>query len=227
MKRQLVLFGGNSDIAQEFIRNTHDDTQLTIFSRNYNGTIPENARVYELDITAEKPSREQLPERIDGLVYFPGTVRLKPFKALKAEDFAEDFSINVQGAIQAIQAVLKNFNEDSSIVLFSTVAVQRGMNYHSSVAASKGAIEGLTRSLAAELAPKIRVNAIAPSITETKIAERFINTDEKKENSAQRHPLKRIGEAADIANMIDFLLSHKSSWITGQVMAVDGGLSSI
>ena len=227
MKRQLVLFGGNSDIAQEFIRNTHDDTQLTIFSRNYNGTIPENAHVYELDITTEKPSREQLPERIDGLVYFPGTVRLKPFKALKAEDFAEDFSINVQGAIQAIQVVLKNFNEDSSIVLFSTVAVQRGMNYHSSVVASKGAIEGLTRSLAAELAPKIRVNAIAPSITETKIAERFINTDEKKENSARRHPLKRIGEATDIANMIDFLLSHKSSWITGQVMAVDGGLSSI
>lgn len=227
MKRQLVLFGGNSDIAQEFIRNAHDDIQFTIFSRNYEGAARKNAKVYELDITTMKPSREQLPEKIEGLVYFPGTVRLKPFKALKAEDFAEDFSINVQGAIQAIQAVLKKLNENSSIVLFSTVAVQRGMNYHSSVAASKGAIEGLTRSLAAELAPKIRVNAIAPSITETKIAERFINTDEKKVNSAQRHPLKRIGKPADIANMIDFLLSHKSSWITGQILAVDGGLSSI
>ncbi len=117
--------------------------------------------------------------------------------------------------------------ENSSIVLFSTVAVQTGLPFHTQVAASKGAIEGLTKALAAELAPKVRVNCIAPSLTNTPLAASLLNTDQKVEANAQRHPLKRIGSTEDIANMAMFLLSDKASWITGQILHVDGGMSSI
>jgi NAD(P)-dependent dehydrogenase (short-subunit alcohol dehydrogenase family) len=117
--------------------------------------------------------------------------------------------------------------ENASIVLFSTLAVQTGLNFHTQVAASKGAIEGLTKSLAAEFAPKIRVNCIAPSLTNTPLAASLVNTDQKMDASAQRHPLKRIGTTADIANMAAFLLSEKASWITGQILHVDGGMSSL
>jgi NAD(P)-dependent dehydrogenase (short-subunit alcohol dehydrogenase family) len=122
---------------------------------------------------------------------------------------------------------LKKAEEGSSIVLFSTVAVQTGMSYHASIASAKGAIEGLTRSLAAELAPKIRVNAIAPSLTDTPLASQLLTNDQRRQASAERHPLKRIGEEQDIANMATFLLDESSSWMTGQILAVDGGMSSV
>ena len=137
--------------------------------------------------------------------------------------------MQVLGAIKAIQMVLPILkkSEQASILLFSTVAVQSGFNFHSQVSVSKGAIEGLTKSLAAELAPSIRVNAIAPSLTDTPLAAKLLNTDQKREANAQRHPLKRIGTAEDIAETAAFLLSRKSSWITGQIIHVDGGMSSI
>ena len=116
---------------------------------------------------------------------------------------------------------------NASIVLFSTVAVQSGLPFHTQVAASKGALEGLTKALAAELAPTIRVNCIAPSLTDTPLAASLLNTEQKKEAIALRHPLKRIGTAGDIANMASFLLSPKASWITGQILHVDGGMSSL
>lgn len=170
-----------------------------------------------------------LPEHLDGVVYAPGTINLKPFRALKADDFRNDFEINVVGAVKVIQAALKALknSKQASILLFSTVAVGQGMSYHSSVAASKAAVEGLTRSLSAELAPGIRVNAIAPSLTETPLAARLLSTPEKIESSAKRHPLQRIGQADDIAALGCFLLGDEASWITGQVMAVDGGLSRV
>jgi NAD(P)-dependent dehydrogenase (short-subunit alcohol dehydrogenase family) len=137
-----------------------------------------------------------------------------------------DFEINVLGAVHSIQKYSVNLNDGSGIVLFSTVAVQLGMPFHSSVSICKGAIEGLTRALAAEYSPKVRVNCIAPSLTNTKLAEKYLSTPEKREASAQRHPLKRVGDTADLAKAVVFLLSD-SPWITGQVIAVDGGISRL
>lgn len=170
-----------------------------------------------------------LPETLDGLVYCPGTINLKPFARTKQEDFLEDYKLQVLGAVACIQACLPKLkkSESASLVLFSTVAVKMGFSYHSIVSASKGAIEGLTKSLAAELAPGIRVNCIAPSITNTPLAKNLLNTPEKIEANAQRHPLKKIGQPEDIAQLAAFLLSEESQWITGQTLHIDGGMSSI
>lgn len=170
-----------------------------------------------------------LPEVFDGVVYCPGTINLKPFGRLTAQDFKEDYEVNVLGAVKVLQAVLPKLKNSpsASVVLFSTVAVQTGMPFHASVAAAKGAVEGLVRSLAAEWSPKIRVNAIAPSLTQTPLAEKLTSTPEKIEASAKRHPLQRIGQPQDVAEAALFLLSEKSSWMTGEVIAVDGGMSTI
>jgi NAD(P)-dependent dehydrogenase (short-subunit alcohol dehydrogenase family) len=178
---------------------------------------------------AEGQEELALPDSLDGLVYCPGSINLKPFARIKPEDFLQDFNLQVAGAVKLIQQCLPSLRKStqSSIILFSTVAVQKGLPFHSQVSASKGAIEGLTRALAAEFAPSIRVNCIAPSLTDTPLAAGLLNTDQKKEANAQRHPLKRVGEPRDLAEMAAFLLSPKSSWITGQVIGVDGGMGSL
>ncbi len=170
-----------------------------------------------------------LPETLDGLVYCPGAVNLKPFARIKPEDFIKDYELQVLGAIKIIQQILPKLKavDLSSIVLFSTVAVQSGYNFHSLVASSKGAIEGLTKSLAAEFAPKIRVNCIAPSITMTPLVAGLLNTDDKIQTTAAKHPLKKIGSATDVAHLVEFLVTDKSSWITGQVFHIDGGMSTL
>jgi NAD(P)-dependent dehydrogenase (short-subunit alcohol dehydrogenase family) len=170
-----------------------------------------------------------LPEKLDGIAYCPGSINLKPFARIKPEDFLDDYALQVVGAVKILQAVASKLKAsgNASVVLFSTVAVQLGFNFHTQVAASKGAIEGLTKSLAAEWAPIIRVNAIAPSITDTPLASKLLGSDDKKEANAQRHPLKKIGSPEDIAGMASFLLSDQSSWMTGQVLHLDGGMSSI
>ncbi len=169
-----------------------------------------------------------IPDELDGLVYCPGTINLKPFHRIKPSDFLEELNINFMGAVKSIQQSLNALKKgnNSSIVLFSTIAVQNGMPFHAGIASAKGAIEGLTRSLAAEFAPLIRVNAIAPSITDTPLAGKLLGTDDKKEASANRHPLKKVGTVSDIVHAADFLLSNKSSWMTGQIMHIDGGMSS-
>ncbi|MDF1694377.1 MAG: SDR family NAD(P)-dependent oxidoreductase [Saprospiraceae bacterium] len=182
------------------------------------------------DILEEDFPAEALPEKIDALIYCPGSINLKPLRSLSAQMFREDYELNVIGAVKAIKAALKALKKADgtpSIVLFSTVAVQQGMAFHGSVAAAKGAIEGLTRSLAAELSPRIRVNCIAPSLVNTPLASHILSSEERVTASNNRHPLKRIGEAKDIAQTAVFLASEQSSWITGQVIGVDGGLSRL
>lgn len=187
----------------------------------------ENLHYHALDVMSDQYELSFLPDKIDGLVYCPGSIVLKPFHRIKAEDFVNDYQLQTIGAIKTIQAVLPRLKEsgNGSVVLFSTLAVQTGLNFHSMVASSKGAIEGLSRALAAEFAPSIRVNCIAPSLTDTPLAASLLNTEEKKLANAQRHPLKRVGSAEDISNLACFLLSEKSSWMTGQILHLDGGMS--
>lgn len=182
-----------------------------------------------LNVLDENISLDFLPESLDGLVYCPGSINLRPFERIKPSDFVADFNLQVTGAVKIIQAALPKLKkaENASIVLFSTVAVQTGFPFHTQVSASKGAIEGLTRALAAEFAPKIRVNCIAPSLTDTPLAASLLNTDQKREANAMSHPLKKTGTPENIADMAEFLLSEKGSWITGQIFHVDGGMSSL
>ncbi|MDE3236653.1 MAG: SDR family oxidoreductase [Bacteroidota bacterium] len=188
-----------------------------------------NTSYHYLNVLDEVIDVSFLPDQLDGLAYCVGAINLKPFTRIQPADFIADYQVQVIGAIKLIQACLPKLkqSEQASIVLFSTVAAQTGFNFHSMVSASKGAIEGLTKALAAELAPKIRVNCIAPSITQTPLAQPILNTPEKIEANALRHPLKRIGSSNDIANAATFLLSKNSSWITGQVLHVDGGIGDL
>ena len=171
----------------------------------------------------------EIPDELDGFVYCPGTINLKPFRSLTDEDFLKDLQVNLLGATRALQLALPALNKSSSasVVLFSTVAVKTGMPFHASIAAAKGAVEGLTRSLAAEWAPKIRVNAIAPSLTDTRLAAPLLGDDKRREAAAGRHPLKSIGQPEHVAELVAYLLSDASKFTTGQIMRPDGGLSSI
>jgi NAD(P)-dependent dehydrogenase (short-subunit alcohol dehydrogenase family) len=223
--------GGSSGIGYEVVKKlTSDDNMVYVISRNPD-TIDDSDNVIKIcyDVTSSDEKFPAIEVPLKGLVYCPGTINLKPLKGLKLKDFLDDFTVNAMGAARAIQNYLSCLTKEkqSSIVLFSTVAVQTGMAYHTSVAMAKGAVEGLTKSLAAELAPKIRVNAIAPSITDTRLAKRLLSSEDKRYASASRHPLKKIGNPQEIASSVTFLLSDDSSWITGQIMHTDGGISCI
>ncbi|MBS3807580.1 MAG: SDR family oxidoreductase [Bacteroidales bacterium] len=228
MEKSILIVGAASAMGQELVRQ-----QLQAGHSVYTTSRKALEKQGEKHIHAQFNIVESdfpegfLPDSLDGLVYLPGTINLKPFRALKPEAFLEDFQVNVMGGIKTIHKIQKSFNPGSSIVMFSTVAVQRGMAYHSSVAVSKGAVEGLVRTLAAELAPKVRVNAIAPSLTHTPMSERMINTDDKLKAMKERHPLKEIGQPRDMASMVSYLLSDNARWITGQIMHIDGGLSTL
>ena len=231
MANQYVVVGGSSGIGLSLtMQLVNDGHQVYVISRT-TGRLTAHPNLTHLacNVLEDPIPIDLLPDAIHGLAYCPGSINLKPFRGLKPEQFLADFNINVIGAVKVLQALQKPLKKagESSIVFFSTVAVQQGMPFHASIAAAKGAIEGITRSLAAEWAPKIRVNCIAPSLTDTPMASRLLSSDDKREASANRHPLKKVGSPEDVAAFAKILLSQTSSWVTGQVFGIDGGLSSV
>lgn len=228
---QYLIIGASGGIGQELAKQLAGSGKQVIatFCKNEPTVEHPLIRYHYLNVLEDTPSIDFIPDELAGFAYCPGSITLRPFERIKPADFESDYKLQVLGAIKLLQLVLPGLKKSSnaSIVLFSTVAVKTGLPFHTQVAASKGAIEGLTRSLAAEYAPKIRVNCIAPSLTDTPLAASFLNNEQKRDANALRHPLKRIGTAEDIANMAAFLLSEKASWITGQILAVDGGISSL
>lgn len=227
----ILIIGASSGIGQALAKELISEGYQVYGTFNKTTSLSTDgfSKIQPLNVLDENLDFSFLPDSLDGLVYCPGAVNLKPFARIKPEDFVADYQLQLVGAVKVIQACLPKLKNSptASIVLFSTVAVQTGFNFHSLVASSKGAVEGLTKALAAEFAPKIRVNCIAPSITDTPLAVALLNTDEKKEANAQRHPLKKIGKPEDLASLAAFLLSEKSSWITGQVLHADGGMSTL
>ncbi len=230
MKRRYLIVGASKGIGNAIARMlSAEGNEVIGLSRTEGGLANlDNATFYQYDATLNDGFPE-IEGAIDGVVYCPGSINLRPFNRLTEKDFSDDLTINLLGAVRVIQRVLPNLKQSAtpSIVLFSTVAVQTGMGFHSSVSAAKGAVEGLTRSLAAELAPAVRVNCIAPSLTDTPLTERLLNTPEKRDASAARHPLRKVGTPDDIASMAAFLLSEKAAFITGQIIHIDGGMSAI
>jgi NAD(P)-dependent dehydrogenase (short-subunit alcohol dehydrogenase family) len=229
MKNYLII-GASTGIGLALAKNLQANGAKVYGT--YNATEPSTEltgiEMIHYNVLESSPLNLNLTQ-LDGLVYCPGAINLKPFTRTKIEDFSQDFDLQVLGGIRVIQQflpLLKN-SPDASIILFSTVAVGHGYPFHSIVSVSKGAIEGLTKALAAELSPTVRVNCIAPSLTNTPLAKHLLNTEEKVLANANRHPLKKIGQPEDSAAMAEFLLSDKAKWITGQVIAVDGGISTL
>ena len=228
--KNIFIVGGSNGIGLSLIKEIYVKNNVYSASRNNTNLIDYDVNHIQYDsVNDEDLDVSLLPDKIDGFVYCPGSINLRPFNALKIESFLEDYKINFLGAVKSLQKILPFMkkSDNASIVFFSTVAVSTGMPFHSSVSSSKGGIEGLTRSLAAEFAPKIRVNSIAPSIVKTNLSEKFLNSDLKLEKSGQRHPLGRIGKVEEISKLAAYLLSDNSSWITGQVIKIDGGIGSI
>jgi 3-oxoacyl-[acyl-carrier protein] reductase len=227
--KNILLIGGSYGIGLAIAKELQFENKVFIASRTNENIADLHVTHIPFGATTDTLDTSKLPEVIDGLVYCPGSINLRPFKGLKPESFESDLQINFISLVKVIQTVLPNLtaSNQSSIVMFSTVAVKMGMPFHTSVSASKGAIEGFAKALAAEYAPKIRVNVIAPSLTDTPLANKFLNSEEKKEKSAARNPMKKVGTSQDIAQMASFLLSEKSNWISGQIFHVDGGMSTL
>ncbi|MEM9941416.1 MAG: SDR family oxidoreductase [Planctomycetota bacterium] len=229
--KNYVVAGGSSGIGFGIVERLVTAGNSVIVLSRTNEKLQTMQGVQHLSIDFSDPECVvgDLPAEIDGVVYAPGSLNLRSFRGLKPDDFRKDFEINIIGAVKLLQAALKGLKavQQSSVVMFSTVAVEQGMAVHSSIAASKGAVEGLVKSLAAELAPKIRFNCVAPALTDTPLTTRFFSDAEKAAAMGEKYALKRTGTVDDMAEAALFLLGEKSSWITGQVLGVDGGMSSL
>lgn len=227
MSKNILLIGGSHGIGFEMAKVLHSNYTVYIASRTNEELYNLDVNYISFDATTETLDESQLPEELHGFAYCPGSINLKPLKMLSIDVFKEEMELNFFSLVKVVKTIMPRMAKDSSMVFFSTVAVSTGMPFHTSVAAAKGAIEGFAKSLAAEFAPKVRVNCIAPSLVDTPLAGRLLNNDKKREMMSQRHPLKRVGNAEDIANIAVFLLSEKSSWMTGQIVGVDGGMSTL
>jgi NAD(P)-dependent dehydrogenase (short-subunit alcohol dehydrogenase family) len=223
--RKIVVVGGSKGIGHAIVQSLIEENLVINISRTAPLQPHANLTHYSCDILID-----DLPEieAVDTLIYCPGSINLKPISRLKLEDFREDFEINVIGAVKAVQKYLPKLKngENPSILLFSTVAAKLGMPYHASVAAAKSAVEGLAKSLGAELAPIIRVNAIAPTVTETDLASKLLRNEKMVENITDRHPLKKFLKPQEVADMATFLISDKAKSISGQIFELDCGIVS-
>jgi NAD(P)-dependent dehydrogenase (short-subunit alcohol dehydrogenase family) len=229
MTKNILIIGASSDIGLEICKLANADGHNIYATSRDDASANNFDNFIQLDPNKSLDVLDDLPEDIDGLVYCPGTINLRSLQRLTLEDIKNEMEVNFYGAFNIIKKVLPNLkkNDGASVVLFSTVAVKTGMPMHSSIAAAKGAVEGLAKSLAAELAPRVAINCVAPSIVDTKLAANILSTDERKQASADRHPLKTIGTINSIANSAYFLLQAKENWISGQIFRPDGGLSAL
>ena len=232
--KTILVVGGSSGIGAEVVRRLVEARQeVLVVSRQSSEMLADlGCRHLSLDVTGDDLTELKafIPNELHGVVYCPGSITLKPFQSLKVEDFMRDYQVNLLGAVKVLQAALPALRRSSraSVVLFSTVATGAGMSYHAAIVSAKAAVEGLSLSLAAEYARTgIRFNVVAPSLTDTRLAASLLSTEEKRQASADRHPLKRIGQPVDIAAAVTYLLSDEAGWITGQVFRVDGGLSTL
>ena len=223
--RKIVIVGGSKGIGEAIVASLVNDNIVVNISRSAPLQPHANLTHYNCDIlTDELPDLEE----VDTLIYCPGSINLKPISRLKLSDFRDDFEINVIGAVKTIQKYLPKLKNGThpSILLFSTVAAKLGMPYHASVAAAKSAVEGLAKSLGAELAPTIRVNAIAPTVTETDLASKLLRNEKMIENITERHPLKKFLKPNEVADLATFLVSEKANSISGQIFELDCGIVS-
>ncbi len=232
--KNILIVGGNSGIGavlvEKFVANG-DSVHLAL--RQPSAVAQPVASIQEYDALHKNESQLQMPESLDALIYCPGSIQLKPFHRTDDTQMLNDMEVNAFGAARMIQAALPALKKSTlaggaSVVLFSSVAAQTGLAFHSSISMAKAAVEGLTLSLASELAPNnIRVNTIAPSLTDTPLASMLLNSDAKREAAGSRHPLKRVGTANGVAGMVNYLISEDAAFVTGQIMKLDGGLSSL
>lgn len=221
--KTILIIGGSKGIGEAILKSQLNKHKVVNISRSMPNITHQNLTHYSCDILID-----ELPDlnEVDSLIYCPGSINLKPFSRFKIEEFQSDFEINVLGAVKAIQKYLPQLKQSnkSTILLFSTVATKLGMPFHTSIASAKSAVEGLVKSLGAELAPKIRINAIAPTITNTTLAEKLLRNDAMKEAIAERHPLKKYLIPQEVADMADFLISEKSGAMSGQIISLDCGI---
>ena len=237
MNKKYLIFGASGSIGSSLAQMLYDDKfKCHLIGRNESSVkkIAEKlSYTYSvcdvLDVSFCNKLKEDLENvEILGIAYCIGSIDIKPFKLTQAKDFVSSYVLNLVSATDIIRTFQESLKKNSvSVVLFSTVAAKKGFTNHSIISSSKAGVEGLTVALAAELAPDIRINCIAPSITKSKIATKIIKNSNIEESLAKTHPLKRVGEGKDAASMANFLLSEKSSWITGQIIGVDGGRGSI
>ena len=227
--KNILVIGGTSGIGQSVCQQLVEEG-ANVINASRSASEIEGIKNVELNVTDDFSKIEDIPDELHGVVYCPGSINLKPFQSLKPDDFLSDMHINTIGLVKVLKAVHRNLKtaKGASVVGFSTVAVAQGMNFHASVAAAKGALEGLSKSLAAEWASQqIRVNTIAPSLTDTPMAKNLLSNEDKKKASEERHPLKKIGSSEEMAQAAVYLLSDASEWMTGQVLHIDGGLSAL
>jgi NAD(P)-dependent dehydrogenase (short-subunit alcohol dehydrogenase family) len=223
--KNIVIIGGSKGIGNAILKKAIEDNKIINISRNLPEVSHPNLTNYQLDVlTSELPDIEN----IDVLIYCPGSINLKPIMSLSMDDFRNDFEINVMGAVKSIQKYLPNLKKGNnpSILLFSTVAAKLGMPFHASIATAKSGVEGLVKSLGAELASTVRINAIAPTITETSLSANILRNDRMKENMIERHPMKGYLAPEEVAGMADFLMSDNAKSISGQVFEMDYGIVS-